>query len=270
MRDEQCVRFLQWALPQLHMRWDGYRRVRRQVCKRLARRLRDLGLADTEDYRDYLQQHADEWRHLDSLCRITISRFYRDKGVFATLSDEVLPSLADAARKRGDKKLRVWSAGCGGGEEPFTIAILWEAEFRRRYPDVQIEIVATDADPIMLARAEDARYAFASLKELPASWRDQAFEQANGDYRINPRYRRDITFVEQDIRTQQPDGPFDVVLCRNLVFTYFDDELQSQLLERIVATMRDGGTLVLGIHEQLPVDTSGLSAWFDKSRIYRR
>ncbi len=270
MRDEQCVRFLQWVLPQLRMRWEGFRKVRRQVCKRLARRLGDLGLTDLEDYRDYLQQHADEWRHLDALCRITISRFYRDKGVFATLSEEVLPLLADAAQERGDKKLRVWSAGCGGGEEPYTIAILWDAEFRLRYPDVQVEIVATDADPIMLARGDDARYAFASLKELPASWRDKAFEQTNDTYRINPEYRCDITFVEQDIRTEQPGGPFDLVLCRNLVFTYFDDELQSQLLECIVATMRDGAALVLGIHEQLPVDTRGISAWFQKQRIYRR
>ncbi len=270
MRDEQCVRFLQWALPQLRMRWYGFRRVRRQVCKRLARRLGVLGLTDTEDYRDYLQQHAEEWHQLDALCRITISRFYRDKGVFATLSKEVLPSLADAARKRGDKKLRVWSAGCGGGEEPYTIAILSDAEFRLRYPDVQIEIVATDADPVMLARAEDGRYAFGSLKELPACWRDQAFEQENGVYRINPEYRRNITFVGQDIRTEQPDGPLDLVLCRNLVFTYFDEELQSQLQERIVATMRDGAALVLGIHEELPVDTRGLCAWFDKQRIYRR
>ena len=270
MSDQECVRFLQWALPRLRMRWDGFRRVRRQVCKRLARRLKDLGLPDTEDYRDYLQQHPYEWHRLDALCRITISRFYRDKGVFSTLSDEVLPSLADAAQRRSDKKLRVWSAGCGGGEEPYTIAILWDAEFRIRYPDVQIEIVATDADPIMLARADDARYAFASLKELPAGWRDQAFEQADDVYRINPQYRRNIRFVEQDIRTEQPGGPFDLVLCRNLVFTYFDDELQSQLLERIVATMHDGAALVLGIHEQLPLDPSGLSAWFNKQRIYRR
>ena len=94
MKDEQCVRFLPWALPQLRMRWDGFRKVRRQVRKRLARRLRELGLADTEAYRDYLRRHAEEWHYLDTLCRITISRFYRDKGVYAALSEQVLPTLA--------------------------------------------------------------------------------------------------------------------------------------------------------------------------------
>lgn len=269
MTDAQCVRFLQWALPQLRMRWDGFRKVRGQVKKRLARRLRELGLPDIEAYRDYLRRHAGEWHKLDALCRITISRFYRDKGVYAALSQQVLPTLARAARQRRDKTLRVWSAGCGGGEEPYTIAILWHLELRDRYPDLQIDIVATDADPVMLARAREGHYAFPSVKDLPASARGQAFEHAHGAYRLKPAYRRDITFLEQDIRNEQADGPFDLVLCRNLVFTYFDDALQSEISSRIVATMRDAAALVLGIHEQLPADTRELRPWFDKLRIYR-
>lgn len=269
MTDAQCVRFLQWALPQLRMRWDGFRKVRGQVKKRLARRLRELGLPDIEAYRDYLRRHAGEWHKLDALCRITISRFYRDKGVYAALSQQVLPTLARAARQRRDKTLRVWSAGCGGGEEPYTIAILWHLELRDRYPDLQIDIVATDADPAMLARAREGHYAFPSVKDLPASARDEAFEHAHGAYRLKPAYRRDITFLEQDIRNEQADGPFDLVLCRNLVFTYFDDALQSEISSRIVATMRDAAALVLGIHEQLPADTRELRPWFDKLRIYR-
>jgi chemotaxis protein methyltransferase CheR len=269
MTDAQCVRFLQWALPQLRMRWDGFRKVRGQVKKRLTRRLRELGLPDIEAYRDYLRRHAGEWHKLDALCRITISRFYRDKGVYAALSQQVLPTLARAARQRRDKTLRVWSAGCGGGEEPYTISILWHLELRDRYPDLQIDIVATDADPAMLARAREGHYAFPSVKDLPASARGQAFEHAHGAYRLKPAYRRDITFLEQDIRNVQADGPFDLVLCRNLVFTYFDDALQSEISSRIVATMRDAAALVLGIHEQLPADTRELCPWFDKLRIYR-
>ena len=122
MKNEQCVRFLQWALPRLHMRWPGYRKVRNQVCKRVDRRLQDLGLGNVEEYQAYLEQHADEWLQLDPLCRITISRFSRDKGVFAALGDEVLPSLARRASKRGDAALRIWSADCGSGEKPFARA----------------------------------------------------------------------------------------------------------------------------------------------------
>ena len=90
MTDSDCVEFLQWALPRLKMRWPGFRKVRKQVGKRIRRRMRDLKLNGLSDYRCYLETHADEWARLDEICRITISRFYRDKGVFDELRDTVL------------------------------------------------------------------------------------------------------------------------------------------------------------------------------------
>lgn len=266
MNDGQCVRFLQWALPQLHMKWSGFRRVRGQVCKRLERRIRDLGLANADEYRRYLGDHADEWRHLDAMCRITISRFCRDKAVFAILEQQVLPALAARAQQRGG--LRIWSAGCGSGEEPYTLSILWRRESRS--PDVAIDIVATDANPIMIDRAREARYEFSSLKDLPEPWRDAAFEHEGDVYRLRPGYRKDVRFLEQDIRRSRPEGLFDLVACRNLVFTYYDDATQAALLEKIVAAMREGAALVIGAHESLPEHAEQLSTWFDAQRIFRK
>ncbi|MGD8595209.1 MAG: chemotaxis protein CheR, partial [Gammaproteobacteria bacterium] len=92
MNDNECVQFLQWALPQLHMRWPGFRKVRAQVCKRIDRRLRQLAIEDIHTYKTYLHEHKLEWRVLDELCRITISRFYRDKAMFGFLTEHVLPT----------------------------------------------------------------------------------------------------------------------------------------------------------------------------------
>ena len=270
MKDEQCVSFLQWALPQLHMRWPGYRKVRRQVCKRVDRRIQELGLEGVEAYRSWLGDNDDEWRHLDACCRITISRFYRDRAVFDALADQVLPALADAARRRGDTVLRVWSTGCGSGEEPYTLAVIWQSELQHRFPEMGVEIVATDADPNVLQRARAGRYAFGSLKELPERLRERAFRRDGDAYALKPEYRRGVRFLEQDIREGQPDGRFDLVLCRNLVFTYFDEDRQRDVLRRITGTMHDGAALVLGAHEHLPDDTSGLCVWFEKHAIYRR
>jgi len=270
MKDEQCVRFLQWTLPQLGMRWPGFRKVRRQVCRRVDRRVRDLGLMGIEQYRDYLSEHPDEWRRLDGLCRITISRFCRDKAVFAALLQEILPSLVQAVRKRGDTALHVWSAGCGSGEEPYTLAIMWTLELQARFPDISIDIVATDADSAMIRRARKGRYEFSSLKELPEIWRSRVFSREDGSYCIEPEYVYNVDFRIQDIRVQQPEGRFDLVLCRNLVFTYFDDPLQLMVLSRIVNVMHDGAALVLGLHERLPRDARGLVAWSEKQRIYRK
>ena len=107
MQDKECVQFLQWALPRLSLRWAGFRKVRRQVCKRIQRRIRTIGLADTNAYRKLLETDKEEWQVLDELCRITISRFFRDREVFDCLGAHVLPQLARDRIAAGDATLRV-------------------------------------------------------------------------------------------------------------------------------------------------------------------
>jgi chemotaxis protein methyltransferase CheR len=205
-----------------------------------------------------------------TLCRITISRFYRDKEVFAALEQVALPSLLREARERGDTSLRIWSAGCGSGEEPYTLAVLCDLKLQKQFPELTVDIVATDADPNVIRRALVASYRFGSLKDLPESWGDRILIQEDASYHLKPEYRRNIEFLEQDIRRVQPEGPLDLVLCRNLVFTYFDDALQLAVLNRIVDTMRDGAALVIGVHETLPKGPDGLQVWLDKQRIYQK
>ena len=261
--------FLQWALPRLRMRWPGFRKVRRQVCKRIDRRVRELGLCDLEAYRSRLEQHADEWVHLDTLCRVTISRFYRDRAVFDILAEQVLPVLVDAVRQRGEGVPRIWCAGCGSGEEPYTLALIWHCALQMRFPAMDIDIVATDVDAHVLGRARAGRYAFASLKELPAHWRDRAFVRDGDSYCLNAEYRRGVRFVQQDLREKRPEGCFDLVFCRNLAFTYFDEDRQREVLKRIIEAMHKGAALVIGAHER-PPENAALSAWFEKQAIYRK
>ena len=111
MNDRDCVDLLQWALPRLRLRWAGFRKVRRQVCRRIRRRLRELDLTVMGAYRTYLEAHPEEWSHLDRLCRISISRFYRDRGVFDRLAEEVIPRLVETVLRRGQRELGCWSAG---------------------------------------------------------------------------------------------------------------------------------------------------------------
>ena len=169
------------------MEWSGFRRVRGQVCKRLRRRLDALGLPDLAAYRERLASDADEWRVLESCCRVTISRFYRDCRVFEILGEDVLPRLAAGARQRG-AGLRCWSAGCASGEEPYTLAIVWAMGPAAVFPDVALEILATDSDETMLARAEQARYPRGSLRELPAAWTQAAFARQGGDFVLRPLF----------------------------------------------------------------------------------
>lgn len=83
---EACVAFLKWCLPQLGLRWRGFSKVHRLVCKRLGRRLAELGLAELSQYQTWLAAHKDEWAHLQAILRIPISRFYRDRDVFQAIA----------------------------------------------------------------------------------------------------------------------------------------------------------------------------------------
>ena len=270
MRDDECIQFLQWALPQLRLRWPGFRKVRGQVCKRISRRMADLGVDEISAYRDYLGEHEDEWNVLDRLCQVTISRFYRDHQVYRYLAGEVLPELARQVRRQGGDELRIWSAGCGSGEEPFTISLIWGMQMQADFPDLSLRLLATDSNPAMQRRVADARYAYSSVKELPANWRDTAFARDEKHYCLKPEFRRAVRFMQQDVRQTVPAETFDLVLCRNLVFTYFDEDLQRSTLERISAVIKPGGALVIGVHEGLPEEVGGFGEWSARLRIYRK
>jgi chemotaxis protein methyltransferase CheR len=270
MDDRDCVRFLQQTLPRLQLRWRGFRRVRRQVCRRLQQRLRELELPDLAAYEQLLDRHPPEWDRLDACCRITISRFYRDHGLFCVLEHEALPQLAGLVRDSGRQRLDVWSAGCGAGEEPYSLAILWANSLEPALRQTPAAITATDADPVMLQRAGTACYPFSSIRGLPPDWRDIAFSLVDGEYCLQPRYRQPVRFMAQDIRLAAPGGPFDLVLCRNLAFTYFADDLQRTTTVRIASVLRPGGLLVLGEHERLPGDQDGLTPWRAGLPLYRK
>ena len=269
MRDTECTAFLQWALPQLGRSWPGYRKVRHLVCKRIARRLRWLGLADLEQYRRRLDADAEEWKHFDSLCGIPISRFYRDAAVFDALEHLVLPTLAATATAQSKTTIDCWSAGCASGEEPYTLAILWALRLQPRFPQLDARIVATDLDARVLVRARAGRYASSSLKELPEELRVAGYEPDDSEWRVRDQFRQ-VEFVYQDLREAMPAGPFDLVLCRNAVLTYYAPPVRLAIMRRIAARLRPEGALVVGGHESLPEGLVGFTPWPGARAIHRR
>jgi chemotaxis protein methyltransferase CheR len=241
LSDADCVAFLQWALPRLRLRWEGFRKPRRQVCRRIRARIAELGLDGLTAYRAYLEATRAEWAVLDRLCRVTISRFYRDRGIWDALRAELDPRT-------------VWSAGCASGEEAYTAALAWP----------HAHVLATDADAALLERAARGCYRESALKELPAELRAPGFDGRC----IREDVKRRVTFVRHEIRAEPPAGGFDLVLCRNLVFTYFAEELQLEVGRRLAHALAAGGVLVVGAHETLPDGLGRLDAWLPAA--YRR
>ena len=270
MTDRECVRLLQRLLPRLRLRWAGFRKVRGQVCKRIAQRIGGLGLSGVAAYEAYLEDHPGEWATLDNCCRITISRFYRDQGVFRLLEQLLLPELARTALLRGASALNCWCAGCASGEEPYSLAILWILRLQERFPKLRFNLIATDADEAILHRAQQGVYQASSLKELPPEFLTDAFARAEGGYRLKSPYGEAVQFLRHDLRHGTPGGPFDLILCRNCAFTYFEESLQREVLEAIWKAMLPGGLLIIGIHENLPPEAEGFVPWGQRSGIFRK
>ena len=273
MLDQDCIKFLQSCLPQLGYQWEGFRRVRKQVCKRIQKRLVTLNLPNCSYYYSYLEQNAEEWKILDSFCYITISRFYRDRKVFEILQHKILPLLAQNAFKENQVEVRSWSAGCCSGEEPYTLQILWHLDLLPKISKrLQLQLVATEQHSDLISRAERGQYPKSSLKDLPKTFQEEAFIQSESKYILKNYFKTDVRFFKQDIRQQLPDGSFDLILCRNLVFTYFQQDLQLKLLEKFIKKLRPNGFLVLGANEPLTQNEDFLEPNLDLvgKSIYQR
>ncbi len=268
MDDTDCTVFLQWALPQLELRWPGYRKVRRQVCKRLRKRISELGVGDFAAYRLRLAAEPAEWQVLDECCHITISRFFRDRGMFEALRGRVFADIA-ARAKREQRAAHIWSAGCASGEEPYTLKILWDLEVAKVYGDVAVSIIATDVDKAMLARAREGCFKPTSLHELPPHLTEQAFERTGSLFCVKPVHREGIEFLYQDLRSQTPLPLFDLILCRYVAFTYFAPALQQRVLDQLIERLLPNGYVAIGTHERLP-QTGRLTPLFGVPQIFTK
>jgi len=267
-KNNKYTAFLQWALPQMEMRWKGFRKVRRQVIRRIQGRIRDLELNNIDEYRQYILENEDEWVTLDSFCRITISRFYRDKKVFEILKNNALIYLADLLIEKNRNKLKCMSIGCASGEEIYTLKIIWETFLKNLYGGVELSITAVDIDSQMLKRVEIGEYNQGCIKNLPRELINECFIQSGSLFHLEEKYKKNIQLLSMDIRHEIPDGYFDLIFCRNLIFTYFNQSLQKIILKNIKKHLSPGGLLIIGNHETIPPGNDDLKLFNGNKMIY--
>lgn len=250
--NDHGIRFLQWALPKLGYRWEGFRKPRSQILKRIRHRIGKLQLSGGfADYREYLDIHSEEWEILDRLLGVTISKFFRDRKVWDFLRIQILPVLF----QNSSRVLSIWSAGCCNGEEPYSCAMINEQVPINSTAAEKATVLATDRNPEVLQRAKAGRYPAGALNELTNNEIDQFFQRFEGrddDYQIDRRLSKGLEFERRDIRKSLPLRKFDLVFCRNLVFTYFTKKEQSKFLDRIKPLLTTVGFLVIGSNEKLP------------------
>jgi chemotaxis protein methyltransferase CheR len=229
---------------------------RELVVSRLSKRVRQLGLSDVGRYVDYVreQQTADELIYMLDLISTNLTSFWRESDHFDFVASQVLPKLEDRLQRGVQKEIRVWSAGCSTGEEPYGLAMLLRHHLDASAGNL-IRILATDLSTRVLGIAKAGLYTEERVKNVPAAIRAQGFveELAHGArrYRIAADVRRCVTFGRVNLMESWPmSGPFDIIFCRN-VMIYFDKPTQEKLVNRFYALLRPGGYFLVGHSESL-------------------
>lgn len=224
------------------------------VYSRLARRLRELGLETFSDYCALLQRDAEgaEIGVLINAITTNLTRFFREEHHFEHLAGTVLCEVEDHARSAGRNRLRIWSAGCSSGEEPYSIAMTLTNRFPR-LSSWNAKILATDLDTSMVAKGKAGVYPAADLEGLPAGYRKRFFGSGGepGKSVASDPLKKLITFKQLNLLGAWPmKGPFDAIFCRN-VMIYFDEPTKAKLVRRFATMLRPGGWLYIGHSETL-------------------
>lgn len=236
---------LRTLLPPMGFNWRKY--CRRSIRRRVLRRLEILGISSVERYIEIVRSDKVESERFYDLLTVTISRFFRDRNTFELIREVLIPEVIER-----DGKLSVWSIGCASGEEPYSLAILWDAYLKSVYPDKKPIIIATDIDRDCLRRAEIAVYEKSSLRELPGAFVGRYFMHERCSFALAEEIRMMVEFRSHDILKEGPLKGNNLVLSRNMAFTYFGHELQMRVLEKVHAALSPGGYLIIGRKEILP------------------
>ena len=222
------------------------------VYGRLARRLRQLNIKNFKDYLQRLEGDDDqELVEFTNALTTNLTAFFREPHHFEFLIKTGIPELI---KQRPDKRLRIWSAGCSTGEEPYTIAItLHEAIPAIRNWDVKI--LATDLDSNVVARAKAGIYDQERVngisKDRLQRWFHKGSGSNQGKVRVSPDLQQLITFKQLNLMHQWPiKGPFDIIFCRNVVI-YFNKDTQRVLFDRYADMLASDGYLIVGHSESL-------------------
>lgn len=244
---------------------------RNLLYSRLSRRLRVLGLSSFREYRGYLAGNDREIEMFINSISTNHTKFFREEHHFDHLRSHLALPFAQAAQSGGSRRLRIWSAGCSSGEEPYTIAVVLKRELRD-LRSLDVRILATDIDTDVLAKAARGEFALATVDEVPKAFQGY-FHQVSGSgantkVSMDPQVKSLIAFRRLNLMEPWPfRGLFDAIFCRN-VMIYFDGATKSALIERFVQQIRPGGWLYIGHSESLIGAHPGLQSV--GRTIYRR
>ena len=237
------------------------------LTRRLQKRLDAYNIKSYTDYIKILNKNHDEYNKLFETLLINVTEFFRDPESWEALDKEVFTKII-ASKSNGDQ-IRIWSAGCATGEEPYTLAILLSEKLGESMKDYDIRIYATDIDDGALTEARRGIFSEEKLKNLKPELVAKYFTKENVFYRINRNIRQLVIFGKQNLVTDAPISHIDLLVCRN-VLIYFNSDLQSKLLLRFHYALNKFGFTFFGKSESTLIGSKLFKLIDKKWRIFQK
>jgi chemotaxis methyl-accepting protein methylase len=239
----------------------------------LQRRLeRRLMVTKSKSFKEYLallkKDPSESHKFLDDLS-INVSDFFRDKRIFITLKEKILPNLLEEISAHRGKRIRIWSIGCAKGQEPYSLAMILKDTMEKEKKELNISIHATDINKALLKHASQGLYQKKEIKNIPKKYLDKYFVKMNKDeFQTKDNIRKLIKFRQHNIISEDISGKFHLILCRNL-FIFFTPELQKKTFNKIHSSLKKDGILVLGTAET-PKDGNLFRNLSSRDHIYQK
>src|SRR5262249_6419174 len=237
------------------------------LARRIRARMAQVHVDAFAAYANFLDANPNEHVALFNTILINVTNFFRDPDAWKTLADDVVPKIVDEV---GDaRSIRIWSAGCSSGEEPYSIAMLLAERLVGPATNSSIRIYGTDVDDELLTAPRHALYRREQLRDVPDRLLERFFPRDGQLYRFRRDIRRWCIFGSHNLTQAPPLSHIDLLICRN-VLIYFTAELQERILTRFHYSIREDGFLFLGRSESLLARSRQFSPVHLKWRIFRR
>lgn len=224
---------------------------------RLNKRLRATGIKTYKEYYKYIQDNPGEFINFLDAISTNLTYFFREPQHFEFLSKVALPEIISRKQDRGERRLRMWSAACSTGEEPYSMAMCTLEYLEENTPGVRwdFKILATDISTKVLQVAIRGQYSEERVSKVPPHLRNRFFRKVIVDgekvYDVLPELKQIVAFRRLNLKEPYPfKGPFEVIFCRN-VMIYFDKPTQQEILARMVSYLAEGGYFFVGHSESL-------------------
>lgn len=231
--------------------------------RRIGVRIKANRLKSYDEYIEFLRKNPSEYDKLLDRLTVNVTEFFRNPSTFEAFRSKVLPELSSK------REIRIWSAGCASGEEPYSIAITVSEFFGRELERRFIRIYATDIDDLSLRRAIKGEYEAKKVANVDSDMLNKYFIKTGEKYMVKPEIKRMVIFEKQDILKRRWINFFDVVFCRNVAIYFSRDSLEI-LYGNLYDSLRKGGYLITGKVESLAGDIkSHFEVVDNREHIYR-